>query len=521
MAHRKAPDDAPLPTGRLAPEQLLRRCAVEAFTFATTDDVVDVADVVGQPRAVEAIGFGIGIREDGYNLFAMGPEGVGRRTIAKRFLDRAASASPVPRDWCYVFDFGVPHRPRAIALPPGRGAALQRDIERLVDDLRTGIPAAFEADEYRTRKQEIENELSERQEKAIQAVGEHASQQKIGLLRTPGGFGFAPLVGDEVMPPDKFHALPEDEQKRIQQAIEALQAELQRVIESMPTWRREAQHKLRDLDRQVTRGAISTLIDEVRAAWRDLAPVERYLQEVREDVLDHAQLFLQPKEAEAGGLMGLVLSRMESGDGPLRRYSVNLLVDHGGSTSAPVVYEDNPTHDNLVGRVEHISHMGALTTDFTLIKAGALHRANGGYLIVDALKLLTQPFAWEGAEARAALAGDPDRVARRRRWACSARSRSSPSRSRSTSRSCWSGERELYYLLHAFDPDFARAVQGRGRFRRGHAAQRRGRAAVRAARRRACVQQGRLLPFDRAAVAPRDRARVARSPGTASGCRSA
>ena len=498
MAHRNAAGDAPVPIGRLAPEQLLRRCATEAFTFATTDDVADVADVVGQPRAVEAIGFGIGIREDGYNLYAMGSEGVGRRTIAKRFLDRAAGASPVPRDCCYVFDFGVPHRPRAIALPPGRGAAFKRDMERLVDDLRTGIPAAFEADEYRTRKQEIDNELSDRQEKAIQAVGEHASQQKIGLLRTPGGFGFAPLVGDEVMPPDKFHALPEDEQKRIQQAIEALQAELQRVIESMPTWRREAQHKLRDLDRQVTRGAISTLIDEVRAAWRDLAPVERYLEEVREDVLDHAQLFLQPKEAEAGGLMGLVLSRMESGDAPLRRYSVNLLVDHGGSTSAPVVYEDNPTHDNLVGRVEHVSHMGALTTDFTLIKAGALHRANGGYLIVDALKLLTQPFAWEGLK-RALRSREIQTEPLAHALGLLSTQSLEPEPIPLDVKVVLVGQRELYYLLHAFDPEFSRLFKVAVDFdedmpRSVEAEQLYARLVA------GMVKQGRLLPFDRAAV---------------------
>ena len=455
MADPDGPGNAPAPAGRLAPDRLLRRCAVDAFAFATTDDVTDVADIVGQSRAVEAIGFGIGIREDGYNLFAMGPEGVGRRTIAKRFLDRAAGASPVPSDWCYVFDFAAPHRPRAIALPPGRGAAFRQDMERLVEDLRTGIPAAFEADEYRTRKQEIESELSERQERAIQAVGAHASQQKIGLLRTPGGFGFAPLDGDEVMAPDKFHALPEDEQKRIQQAIEALQAELQRAIETMPTWRREAQHKLRELDRQVTRGAIGALIEEAKASWRDLDAVARHLEQVREDVLDRAQLFLQPKEAETGGVVGLMLSRMEAGDGPLRRYAVNLLVDHGNSASAPIVHEDNPTHDNLVGRIEHTSHMGALTTDFTLIKAGALHRANGGYLIVDALKLLTQPFAWEALK-RALRSREIQTEPLAHALGLLATQSLEPEPIPLDVKVVLVGQRELYYLLHAYDPEFAR-----------------------------------------------------------------
>jgi lon-related putative ATP-dependent protease len=455
LPQRDADAGSPLPSGPLDPQHLLRRSTVASLGFATTDDLADVDEILGQPRAVEAIGFGIGMREDGYNLFAMGPEGLGRRSIARRFLERAARGSAVPQDWCYVFDFGAPHRPRAIALPPGRGATFRRDMERLLDDLRAGIPAAFEADEYRTRKQEIENELSERQERAIQAVGEHAAMQKIGLLRTPGGFGFAPLEGDDVMPPDKYHALPEEEQKRIQGAIEALQAELQRAIESAPTWRREAQHKLRDLDRQVTRGAINVLIEELKAAYRDLPAVERYLKDVQEDVLDHAQLFLQPKEAESGGLMGLVLSRMESADGPLRRYAVNLLVDHGGGTGAPMVYEDNPTHDNLVGRIEHVSHMGAVTTDFTLIKAGALHRANGGYLIVDALKLLTQPFAWEALK-RALRSREIQTEPLAHALGLLSTQSLEPEPIPLDVKVVLVGQRELYYLLHAFDPEFAR-----------------------------------------------------------------
>jgi lon-related putative ATP-dependent protease len=498
LAHRNVAAGAQAPSDRLVPEQLRRRSAIEQFAFATTDDLADVADVVGQSRAVEAIAFGIGIREEGYNLFAMGPEGVGRRTIARRFLDRSAGAGPVPRDWCYVFDFGAPQRPRAIAMPPGRGAAFKRDVERLVDDLRTGIPAAFEADEYRTRKREIESELSERQERAIQVVGDHASQQKIGLMRTPGGFGFAPVEGDEVMAPEKFHALPEDEQKRIQQAIEALQAELQRAIETMPTWRREAQHKLRDLDRQVTRGAIGVLIEEVKAAYRELEPVQRYLEEVREDVLDHAQLFLQPKDSEAGGLMGLMLSHMEPGDGPLRRYAVNLLVDHGGSTGAPIVYEDNPTHDNVVGRIEHVSHMGALTTDFTLIRAGALHRANGGYLIVDALKLLTQPFAWEALK-RALRSREIQTEPLAHALGLLSTQSLEPEPIPLDVKVVMVGQRELYYLLHALDPEFSRLFKVAVDFdedmpRSAEAEQLYARLVA------GMVKRGRLKPFDRSAV---------------------
>ena len=443
------------PAGRLAPERLLRRCTLDGLPFETTETLRDGDEVVGQRRAIDAIRFGIGIAAEGYNLYAMGAEGLGRRTLARRFLDEAAAKRPAPSDWCYVFNFRVPHRPIAIALPPGRGAAFKRDMARLVEDLRSGIPAAFEADEYRTHKQEIENELSERQEQAIQAVGDHAKSQKIGLLRTPRGFAFAPLSGDEVMQPEAFAKLPEKERTRIESAIEALQEELERVIEAMPKWRREAQHKLRELDREVTRAATVSLIEEARAAYKDIPAIVTYLDEVREDVLNNAQVFQQSKEGESGGLLGLFAARADSGDAPLRRYAVNLLIDHSATDHAPIVDEDNPTHDNLVGRIEHVPQLGALVTDFTQIKAGALHRANGGYLIVDALKLLTQPLAWEALK-RALRSREVHTEALGQALGLISTQALEPSPIPLDVKVVLVGQARLYYLLHAYDPEFGK-----------------------------------------------------------------
>ena len=448
------PNETPA-AGRLTPEQLVRRCAVDSFAFETTDQLRDDAQGFGQQRAIDAIAFGIGIRDAGYNLFAMGAEEVGRRTLVRRFLDRAADARAVPSDWCYVFNFRLPHRPVAIALPPGRGIAFKRDMERLVDDLRTGIGAAFEADEYRTRRQEIAGELSERQEHGIETVGEHAKAQKIGLIRTPGGFAFAPLDGDEVMQPEKFQQLSEQERKGIEAAIAALQGELEQVIESMPKWRREAQHKLRELDRKVTRGAINSLIDEMKSAYQDLPAIVAHLAEAQEDILDHAQFFQQPKDGEPMGLFGLVAGSAEGRESPLRRYRVNLLIDHSASASAPIVYEDHPTHDNLVGRIDHVSQLGALTTDFTLIKAGALHRANGGYLILDALRLLTQPLAWEALK-RALRSREVRTEPLGQALGLISTQSLEPEPIPLDVKVVLVGQPELYYLLHAWDPEFGK-----------------------------------------------------------------
>ncbi len=447
-------EDAPV-IGRLSPERLARRCAIEDLRFETTDELGGGEEIVGQQRAVEAIEFGIDIREEGYNLFAMGAEGVGRRAIARRFLQRAAETRPVPPDWCYLFNFQLPHRPRAIALPPGRGLAFKRDMERLAEDLHAGIPAAFETDEYRTRKEDIENELSERQERAIKSIGEHAKPQQIALLRTPGGFALAPLEGEEIMPPDKFQALPDEERKRLEEAIAALQKELEEVIENVPKWRREALHKLRELGRKVTRGAINSLIDEMQTAYEAFPEVVQYLDEVREDVLDHAHYFQQPKEGESAVIPGLAFARGEADESPLRRYKVNLLIDHSASTGAPIVYEDNPTHDNLVGRIEHVSHLGALTTDFTLIKAGALHRANGGYLILDALRLLTQPLAWEALK-RALRSHEVDTEPLGQALGLISTQALEPEPIPVDLQVVLVGQRDLYYLLHALDPEFGK-----------------------------------------------------------------
>jgi predicted ATP-dependent protease len=365
-------------------ERLRRRCDPERLPFATTAELEAGPQTLGQGRALEAIELGIGMRREGYNLFAMGPEGLGRHTLVRTRLETQAAALPTPSDWCYVYNFQAPHRPRALRLPPGRAGTLKADMARLVEDLSAAIAAAFESDEYRNRHQSIEAELAERQERAVSEMSERAKGDKILLVRTPSGFAFGPLGKDGVMGPEEFSRLPPAEQKRYEELVAALQKELSDLLHQMPVWRREALRKMRSLDREVTRGAVASLIDELKAEYAGLPQVQAHLAEVQEDTLENAAMLRQAKEIELPGL-----------EAPFRRYAVNVIIEHSASRGAPVVHEDNPTHDALVGRIEHLSQMGALVTDFTLIKGGALHRANGGYLVLDALKVLTQPYAWE------------------------------------------------------------------------------------------------------------------------------
>jgi len=379
----------------LSPAQLYSACAPESFEFETTAELPDLEDAIGQERAVEAIGSGLAMRRPGFNIFALGPPGIGKHNVVRLLVDRQAAAEPVPSDWCYVDDFADVRHPRALRLPPGRGVALRADLDRLVRDLREAIPAAFDTDDYRSRRKLLDEQLKKRQEQAFSAIETRGRERSIALIRSPMGLGLAAVADGEVLEPEKFAKLPPEEQERIRKDLAELQGELQAAVSALPRWEREHREALRQLDREVTAFAAGHLIEDLERRWADHAAVRDHLQAVRKDVIENAEEFL-PQDQGSGEDEGAVLRRaLGSEHHAARRYRVNVIVDHGGRRGAPVVYCDNPTHANLLGSIEHVSRMGALVTDFSLIKAGALQQANGGYLIVDARKLLLQPLAWE------------------------------------------------------------------------------------------------------------------------------
>ena len=359
--------------------------------FANTDELEDIGVIPGQERAIDAIELAVGIERDGYNLFVMGPAGCGRHTLVRQRIEARAKGAPRPSDWVYVNNFAQPHRPIAIELPSGRGAGLSKDMQRLVEELRSNIPAVFEGDEYRSKADSIDAEFKERHEKAFSALGDEAIAQGVALLRTPAGFSFAPVKDGEVVGADEFAKLPEAEQQRIKGAIEALQTKLERLIRDTMRWRKERLERVQGLNREMTLYAVGHLVDELKQRYADQPRVVEYLDAVQRDVIENADDFRKLDEEPSP-----IARLMQQEEPSLRRYQVNVLVDNGAPDGSPVVYADHPTLQNLVGRIDHISRLGTLVTDFGLIKPGALHRANGGYLLVDAIRLLTQPFAWEG-----------------------------------------------------------------------------------------------------------------------------
>ncbi|MDO8932754.1 MAG: AAA family ATPase [Rhodocyclaceae bacterium] len=431
----------------LPAQQLHHPCDPGQFDFQTTADLADLAEIVGQMRAMEAIRFGTGIRRDGYNLFVLGPAGTGKTSTVRQFLQKKAAAEQCPSDWCYVNNFAHPHKPRALKLPSGKGAELSERLDHLVDYLRSAIPALFESDEYRAKATAIQEEFGKRQEQEFKALNADAEQQKIKLLRTPDGFAFAPTRNNEVIPPNEYEKLPDEEKKRIDDAIGKLQGRLEKIMRQMPQWRKEQHERIKQLDRETTLSAVAHLVSELKDAYADLPDVLKYLDQLQQDIVDNVDAFRKPEETATFG--GITMVTQHS----FRRYRVNALVTNGKQPGAPIVSEDNPTYSNLVGRIEHIAQFGALVTDFTLIKPGALHRANGGYLLLDIRKVLVQPFAWEGLK-RAMQSREIRIESLGQMYSLVSTVSLEPEPIPLNAKVILFGDRIFYYLLQQYDPEF-------------------------------------------------------------------
>ncbi|HVV85218.1 MAG TPA: ATP-binding protein, partial [Kofleriaceae bacterium] len=379
-------------TTELRPDELCRRCDPQTIRFETTADERAPLDLLGQDRAVEAAHFAFVMRHPGYNLFALGPDGVGKRTAIHDLLEREAAGQPTPDDWCLVYDFREPRRPRALRLPPGIGIRLRGEMEHAVAELRAALPAVFASEEYRTRKQQLGHDLQLRQEAAFHLLQERARALRIFVERTETGVAIAPMRDGAPIDGEQFEQLPEAEQLLLRTALEHAGAALSDMFARFREWAREHTEAVHALDRDVTAAATRRVLDALRAGHAELPQVTAYLDEVETDVVDDVTRFLPRPADDPPEVLRRVLQHER--DERLRRYEVNVMVDHAATRGAPIVVEDNPTLANLIGSVEHVAELGALVTDLTLIRPGALHRANGGYLLLDAARLLQQPLSW-------------------------------------------------------------------------------------------------------------------------------
>jgi lon-related putative ATP-dependent protease len=445
---------AAVPTKSLPAGELRRTVDPSSLGFKTTSELDPILGLIGQERALKAIQFGANIKSHDFNVFVLGPAASGKSTAVKQYLERKAKEASPPPDWVYVNNFENANRPLALTLPTGRARVLARGMVAAIDELRTTLPAAFEGEDYQSRRRSIDEEFRSTQEEALNTLNRRAQEQNIAVLRTPTGFAMAPMHEGKIVKPEVFNTLPEAMRQDVERRIEALQKELEQILERLPKSDKERRGRLSELNAEVASIAVREALAELASSFADQQAVLTYIDAAGRDLVRNVGLFLAsgPEESE------IVKQPADTArDARFRRYMVNVMIANGehDPTSAPIYEEPNPTFGNLIGRVEHLAQMGTLVTDFLLIKPGALHRANGGYLLIDARKLLLSPFAWEALKRM--IKGREIRIEQPTEVAGLISTQTiDPEPIPLDVKVILFGDRELYYMLAQYDPDFSR-----------------------------------------------------------------
>lgn len=454
---------------QLERNKLSNKCDPGLFEFETTDNISTHKTFIGQDRLVSSVDFGINMQKDGYNIFALGPNKTDKLNHIRHFLKEQAKDKSTPPDICYVNNFDDTYKPKALTLPPGRGCELKDEMDELLEDLIPTLNSAFETEEYQNRRQSIKDELQQEQEQTLDDLKEKAREKGLALIQTPSGFSFAPSKDGDLLDEEDVKNLSKEEREEIERKTKELQKELQKIIERMPSDKRKVRKKLKELDREIAGNALIKLFENIQQKFSDLEEVQEFLDEVKADILDNVQAILKSQNPsqqgmaqmmQGGGQQGGRQMSQQQGGGTsvddnslLQRYQVNVLVDHRDTEGAPVIYENNPTYKNLIGRVEYQSQMGALKTDFSMIKPGALHKANGGYLMIDVRRVLLEPFAWEGLK-RMLKSGKLTIESMGESYRLISTVSLEPSAVDLDIKVVLLGERLVYYLLCEMDPDF-------------------------------------------------------------------
>ena len=431
----------------LSIDKLRSRSDPHALGFSSTDDLEDLPDGLGQQRAEEALRFGLRMAQPGYNVFVLGEAGTGRHATVWRILRDVAAARGVPSDLCYLHNFDNPLKPRLLRLPAGIGAQLRAAMHDFVRALGPVIAAALSSDDYRSRVEALQQGNKAREELALQALARDSEAEGLTLLRTPEGLVFAPSKDGEPLTPEVYATLAEDERRRLEVAVTNWGERLEALAQEFPAWRRELANGLQRAARDALAPAVRELMAGLRSRFETHAAVQGFLDAVQADVLTAGAGWRNPGEDE---------EPVSDDDDEIRfhRYQVNLVVDNATAMGAPIIEEDNPGYGNLIGRIEHVNRMGTPVTGYNLIRAGALHRAQGGYLVLDANRLFRQPYAWEGLKR--ALRSRELRIeppAEAQGW--SGALTLEPEAVPCDLKIVLVGDRQMYYMLERQDPDFA------------------------------------------------------------------
>ncbi|CBL46798.1 Predicted Lon protease (S16) [gamma proteobacterium HdN1] len=457
-----------MPIESLTPEQLYRHCPTAWLQSAQKSPTQESADqgtltdgehrntgssqerrgAHGQERAIEAIRFGIGMNATGYNLYVASSPGAGRVELTQDVITAVAKYCKPPSDWCYVHNFKSAHEPIALELAHGLGRTLSKEIERLILSLLNSLPAAFKSDEYRNRLIELKQNHEQHEPKEVQQLATQALNEDVLMARNPQGYRLMPAKAGMALEQSEFDALPDDVRKRIGQALEKYNLLLTRLLEELPTWQDEMQDAIETINLEFVTRIVAPAIDQLQQRYAQSTEVVAYLEAVKEDIISNFPDFLDNND---DGTPHNPRARAKSPE--LRRYCVNALVSGGDAGCAPIIYEMNPTFQNVMGRLENLAYKGTVTTDLTLIKPGALHRANGGYLMLDADKILQRPYVWEGLKR--SLTSREIKIEPVEEWMSQNATISlAPQPIPLEIKLILLGSRETWHLLSEYDPDF-------------------------------------------------------------------
>lgn len=376
----------------LTPDRLRTNCDPAVFPADSTAEMETEIVMIGQPRAAKSIEFALGVTADGYNLYVAGEPGTGRKTSVKIAVNKTAAEYPTPNDWCYVHNFVQPDSPRALQLPAGMGCEFKKAAQDLVEELKEEIPKAFEGTVYEERRAHLVKGLTEKRDELFNTFKAEAEKHGFTVEQSGGGILTLPVKDGKPMSSQDWEELSEEDRTSLEERQDNLQKVMRDITRQIRDLEKSAKFKLRDLERVIAAMPVTHAIDEIKEAFEAHKAVIDYLDALKEDVLTNLDDFKDKEDQQQLPIPGMKMPRE---DDPLLRYEVNVLVDNCDREGAPVIWEPNPTFYNLVGRMEYRATMGTMTTDFTMIKAGALHQANGGYLVIEALDILKNPTAWD------------------------------------------------------------------------------------------------------------------------------
>jgi lon-related putative ATP-dependent protease len=378
----------------LVVEDLYARIDPDSLGFDHTGSLCPPEEgVVAQERAIEAIKFGMGMKDTDYNIFVAGQPKTGLTYIARSFLEKTAKDEPTPPDWCYVFNFKEPDSPSFLSLSPGRGKELKKSMEQFVQTLQAKIPEVFDSDDYRAKEAEVHQAFEHKRREIIDALSTKAKEEGFILQFSQVGMVIVPATEEgQPMSQEELSLLPDEEKKALREKSDQLQLDMNDAIKEIRKAETAFREKHNKLDAEIAMYVVGHLMETLEEQFKEEQDVLAYFKEVQEDILENIDDFKKKQEAQQQPPSPLPMPPKEV---TLRKYDINVLIDNSETKGAPVIIESNPSYPNLFGSIERQAYFGALFTDFTMIKPGALHRANGGYLVLKTLDVLRYWISWE------------------------------------------------------------------------------------------------------------------------------